>query len=76
MAEYIVVAILGVVALGAVAYPLIAGHARYAGQAELDDDLARYREAVAAGTVCPRCRWANPAGSRFCTDCGRELEAE
>ncbi|HEX6938466.1 MAG TPA: zinc ribbon domain-containing protein [Longimicrobiales bacterium] len=41
--------------------------------AALDREVERYREAVRAGTVCARCRFANPAGSRFCADCGRRL---
>ena len=73
MTETLVIIVLGVIALGAVAYPLIVGTSRYADEAELDDDVARYRDAVAAGTVCARCRAANPAGSRFCTECGRPL---
>lgn len=74
MTEYLIVAILGIVALGAVAYPFLAGTARYQDSGELDADIRRYRDAVAADTVCARCRAANPPGSRFCTECGRELE--
>jgi uncharacterized membrane protein len=73
MTEYLVVVLLGLLAVGAVAFPVLAGLRRYQDAAELEADIARYREAVAAGTVCARCRQANPAGSRFCTECGREL---
>jgi ribosomal protein L40E len=73
MTEYLIVAILGLIALGAVAYPFLVGTSRYEDAAEFEADLLRYREAVAAGTVCARCRAANPPDSRFCTECGREL---
>lgn len=76
MPETLVIIVLGVIALGAVAYPLIVGTSRYTDPAELDADVARYREAVAAGTVCARCRAANPEGARFCTECGRPLDGE
>ena len=76
MSELIVIVALGVIALGAVTYPLLAGHARYPDRTALEADLARYREAVHADTVCPRCVAANPAGSRFCAECGRELEPD
>jgi hypothetical protein len=36
-------------------------------------EVARYRTALRAGTVCKRCKEANPPGSRFCADCGRAL---
>lgn len=73
MSEALLIVALGLIALAAVAYPLIAGNARYDDPADLDADLARYREAVAAGTVCPRCRLANGAGSRYCGECGQAL---
>jgi hypothetical protein len=73
MSDYIVVLVLALVAVGAVAFPLIAGRERYDDPDALDVDLARYREALRAGTVCPRCRQANVPESRFCSECGREL---
>jgi hypothetical protein len=76
MTEYLIVAIIGLIAVGAVAYPFLAGTARYHDEAELETDIRRYRDAVAADTVCHRCRAANPPGSRFCTECGRALEGE
>lgn len=74
MSEIIMVLILGVIALGAVAYPLLVGRARYDDAAELDADIRRYREALEAGTVCPRCRSPNSADARFCGECGRALD--
>ena len=76
MTELAVIVVLGLLALGAVAFPLIAGRSRYDDNAALEADVERYREAVAADTVCPRCLAANPAGSRFCADCGRGLAGE
>lgn len=76
MSEFIVIAVLGAVALGAVAYPILVGHSRYDDAADLDADVERYRAALDAGTVCPRCRSASPAGSRFCTECGGALADE
>ncbi len=73
MFQYVIIAALAVIALAAVAFPLLAGRARYPDAETLEQDLARYRAAVAAGTVCPRCRAANAEGSRFCAECGRDL---
>jgi hypothetical protein len=74
MSEIMMVVILGVIALGAVAYPLLVGRARYEDGAELDADIRRYREALAAGTVCSRCRSPNSADASFCGECGRVLD--
>jgi len=75
MTEYIVVIVLGLITIGAIAFPFLAGVARYSDAADLDHDIRRYREAVAAGTVCDRCRAANTPGSQFCGECGRPLDA-
>jgi uncharacterized OB-fold protein len=74
MTEYIVVFIIGLIALGAIAFPFLTGIARYTDPEELEADIRGYREALAAGTVCDDCRAANPPGANFCTECGRELE--
>lgn len=39
----------------------------------LDAEVARYREAIRAGSLCDRCRQANPRGSCFCAECGARL---
>jgi hypothetical protein len=39
----------------------------------LEPELARYRDAVRAGTVCGRCGEANPEDSQFCSECGRPV---
>lgn len=122
--EIVILALLGVLILGAVVAPLFRGRDRYQDEAEyavqptsaaarpapapsvasataagdeagvvseeqqaaaaaadvaLDDELenevARYREAIKAGTLCSRCGEANPVDARFCRDCGKALPA-
>lgn len=75
MSEALLIVALGLIVAAVVAYPLIAGRPRYDDAAALEAEVARYREALAAGTVCARCRAANPADSRYCAECGRALEA-
>ena len=41
----------------------------------VEDEIARYRTAVRAETLCTRCGQANPAGSKYCYECGRSLPA-
>ncbi len=74
MEQIILIAILAIIALGAVAYPVLVGRERYADADQLEADVQRYREAVEAGTVCPRCRQANTADARFCAECGQPLD--
>ena len=74
MSEILMIVILGVIALGAVAYPVLVGRVQYADAEELEEDVQRYRTALAAGTVCPRCRHPNAADARFCAECGRALQ--
>lgn len=76
MSELILILILGLVALGAVAYPLLVGRERYPDAETLDADIRRYREALDAGTVCTRCRHPNAPDARFCAECGRELDGD
>lgn len=72
--EVVVILILGLLAATAVAYPLISDRAgRGPDDAVLDAHIARYREALRAGTVCENCSVANPPGSRYCSECGRQL---
>lgn len=42
---------------------------------ELENEVARYREAIRAGTLCSRCGEANPVDARFCRECGKALPA-
>ena len=76
MQETILIAILGVIALAAVAYPVLVGRERYAEVDALETDIRRYREALEAGTVCGRCKHANPPDARYCAECGRELDED
>jgi ribosomal protein L40E len=43
--------------------------------AALEAEIARYREAVRAGTVCRRCGEANPPDAKFCKECGKPLSS-
>lgn len=74
MTEALLIGVLAVIAVGAVLYPVLVGRERYADAGELEADIRRYREAVQAGTVCGRCRQANPADARYCGECGHALD--
>jgi hypothetical protein len=43
------------------------------GDEAVEREVARYRAALRAGTICRKCGEANGAGSRFCADCGAAL---
>jgi hypothetical protein len=43
---------------------------------DIEREVARYRTALRAGTVCPWCGEANPADARFCFRCGRPVRDE
>ncbi len=74
MSQTILIAVLALIALGAVAFPVLAGRERYLDNRAFEADLRRYRNALRAGTLCEACRTANPEGSRYCAECGRSLE--
>jgi hypothetical protein len=42
--------------------------------AELEEEIARVRSTLSSGSFCSACGHANPAGSRFCADCGTPLQ--
>lgn len=42
---------------------------------ELEREVARYRLALRAGTLCSECGRANEPGSRYCGECGAPLGA-
>lgn len=76
----VVVAVaLGVVAF--VAWPLLSKRRDLAGAAaaidaqRIEDRITDYRRALRQRTVCERCLYANPDGSRFCAQCGARLPA-
>jgi len=43
---------------------------------DIEREVARYRTALRAGTVCAWCGEANPADARFCFRCGRPVRDE
>ncbi|MGD2121939.1 MAG: zinc-ribbon domain-containing protein [Gemmatimonadota bacterium] len=43
--------------------------------AELEEEIAAVRTRLAGGSFCSACGHPNPAGSRFCGDCGTKLGA-
>lgn len=46
------------------------------GDDDLEAEVSPYRAAVRAGTLCSKCGRANPAGSKYCLECGTKLEGE
>ena len=42
--------------------------------ADLEAEIARVREGLRAGLVCPDCGFANDKGARFCSACGHALQ--
>ena len=77
--EIAIIAVLVVIAFGAVLAPVLRGGARgaidAASDATVEQEIERYRAAVRANTVCKRCGQANPPDSRFCCECGKSLPA-
>ena len=73
--EMLIIVTVVLIALAVVLAPLLRKEKQPAAYtpAELDADLARYREAMRTGTVCPRCAEASPPGSRYCMRCGRRI---
>lgn len=43
---------------------------------DLEREIAAYRAALRAGTLCGRCGSPNPEGALFCAACGIRLESE
>ncbi|MXW08386.1 MAG: hypothetical protein F4X47_04285 [Gammaproteobacteria bacterium] len=43
---------------------------------DLEQEIAAYRAALRAGTMCDRCGSPNPAEALFCAACGIRLESE
>ncbi|MDX1493609.1 MAG: zinc ribbon domain-containing protein [Longimicrobiales bacterium] len=39
----------------------------------LEAEIARMRQELRSGSVCPSCSYANEEGSRFCSACGHAL---
>jgi hypothetical protein len=101
--ETVIIGIIVLLALGAVAFPLLRGSrgphdAREYANAPLaattaitpeagvlpaaelgsglEAEIARYREAITAGTLCGKCGAANARDARFCLECGARLPVE
>lgn len=76
--DILLIGVLALAAIALVAYPLLRPGRRPAGpeDAALEAEVARYRAALRAETVCPKCLEANPADSRYCADCGRALRED
>jgi cytochrome c553 len=81
--ELILIMLIAGVAVAAAFWPAIRGNTGAAAarptilldDAAIDAEVSRYRAALRAGTLCGRCHFANPPGSRYCADCGRVLPA-
>lgn len=83
--EIFIILLIAVAGVAAVIVPIVRGGdtprrapamgPRFSDEAALDAEVERYRAALRAGTLCGRCRFANPGGSNFCADCGRPLGA-
>ena len=74
--EIALIVAVAVVAIGFVAYPLLAGGDKDVTvftEEALNEQVARYREAIQRGTLCERCLSANAPASKFCGECGRAL---
>lgn len=81
--ELLIAALLTIAAVAAVVYPLIRGdgagvplESEETGEVvatDVEREVADYRAALRAGTLCRRCGRANADGSRFCAECGRPL---
>jgi hypothetical protein len=83
--EALVIIVMVLAAVAAVIYPLLRRSGTEpldpAGSAPPDDDalereVARYRAALRAGTLCRRCGAAKREGSRYCAECGRRIQRE
>jgi hypothetical protein len=75
--EVAIIVAIAIIAIGVVLYPLLSHRDKQPfaplSQKALDEQVARYREAISRGTLCDRCLAANAPGSRFCAECGRSL---
>ena len=75
--EIAIIGALVLVALVAVLVPAVRGGggsaSALADDADIENEIARYREALRADTMCRRCGQANPADAKYCYECGRKL---
>lgn len=73
---------LALAVLAFIAWPLLARRAAapHAAAHAVDPErverrIGEYRRALRQRTLCDRCLYANPPGSRFCAQCGARLGA-
>ena len=74
--EYLIAILVAAAALAVVAVPLLRRTPLPVDamrDATVEEDIARYRAALRADTVCARCGQANPGDARYCYECGRTL---
>ena len=43
-------------------------------EADLEEEIAQVRERLGKGVFCSECGHRNPAGSRFCAECGTPVQ--
>lgn len=68
--------LVALIAMALVTYPLFVARPAdrtFASDGEIRNEVERYRAAIKAKTLCDHCLTANPAGSAYCSECGRSL---
>lgn len=68
--------LVAIIALALIGIPLFAKRPSAVGlgtDAEIAAEVARYRAAIKAKTLCERCLTPNRAKSNYCAECGRGL---
>lgn len=81
--QLFIIILVAIAAVAIVIYPIMSARGDegrgggFAGAegGDVDAAVARYREAVRAGTLCLECGFANLADAHFCADCGEPLIA-
>jgi hypothetical protein len=74
--EVAIIVAIAAVAIGVVVFPLVTRGTEDIvplSEEALNEQVARYRDAIRRSTLCDRCLTANPVDSKFCAECGRAL---